>query len=514
MTNRTTTTPTSRRRGRVAAIALAATAVAILVAARPADAGTYVTTQCSSIDPGAEARWERTSDDYHQRQRCSSGEGLQVYQDAGATNPGRYGAWIWRAPAGTLFTSLQANASLLNHAGHHGELRARRPDGSEIQFGTEHNDFRVHKATGEFSRLAAMLGCASADGCGRADDDSAHAYVKGVFLRVDDRSTPSIELEGGSLLRDDVVRGSRSVGFSASDRGGGIRRVSVAANDVELAADVRNCALTGGYATSLAPCPTTTAGSWSVATAGPAFDTGPNRVSACASDLALDGTSNRACAERRIWVDNACPASDAVGETLTARFVAGRGVVRSDRAAKVEGRVLDGDGRPLVGATACALTRIAVEGASVVLAATTTTGADGRYRMGLPAGPSRAVFVHQADGSNIIARHGLRLRSRVRPSLAVRPTGEARNGDRVRFTGALPGPACSKRVVKIQARIDGRWQVFRTDRANDRCRFSARYRLRATTGRTTYRFRALVPPQAGYPYERGRSPARSVKAKG
>jgi hypothetical protein len=112
----------------------------------------------------------------------------------------------------------------------------------------------------------------------------------------------------------------------------------------------------------------------------------------------------------------------------------------------------------------------------------------------------------------VIARHGLTVHSTAHPSLDVRPNHGVRNGDRLHFTGTLPGPACFDRVVKIQARLGRRrWQVFRTDRADRNCVFTARYKLRATSRAKRYRFRALVPQAAGYPYERGHS--RTVRVK-
>lgn len=519
MTNQITDPSTShpgprRRRSLAFAVALTAAVAAALIAARPAGAGSYVTTQCSPADQGSGAAFQRTSEDYRERRRCGSGDGLQVFQDAGSTSHGRYGAWVWRAPAGTIFTSLQANASLTNHTGHHGELWATQTNGSRIEFGAEHNAFRVHHATGRYSRLEAMLRCASANGCGRAENDSAHAYVKGIFIRVEDRFAPALSLGGGSLLSFPVVRGVRSLAFETSDKGGGVRRVSVQANGTELAADVRNCALADGFATALSPCPLATTGSWAVNTTQAAFATGPNTVSACVVDLALDGNPNERCVGRSVWVDNACPTSSVAGTRVTAHFDGGGAQIarRSHRRATLAGRVEGASGQPAPGARVCALTRVRTRRAPVVVAATTTTDADGRYRLELPPGASREVFVHHVAGNRVVARHGLELRASVRPTLSVRPQRAVHNGDRLRFTGELPGPACRERIVKVQAKVGGqRWQVFRTDRTNGRCRFRARYRLRSTTRSANYyRFRALVPPQRGYPYERGHSPTRRV----
>jgi hypothetical protein len=66
--------------------------------------------------------------------------------------------------------------------------------------------------------------------------------------------------------------------------------------------------------------------------------------------------------------------------------------------------------------------------------------------------------------------------------------------------------------VKVQAKLGKkRWQVFRTDRTDEECRFAARYKLRATENARRYRFRALVPQAEGYPYLRGASRTFKVK---
>jgi hypothetical protein len=501
-------------------VSLLIAAAAVLLAATPADAGNYVVTQCSAANPSAgQATWERSSDHYESRSHCGTDDGLQAYHDAAESGLWHYGAWVWRAPAGTVFTSIQANASLTSQAGHRGQLAVTRPGGELVEFGTEHEDFRVHSIAGEFTQFHSWLRCVAPGAgrpCGRAGSDAGHAYVRGVFLRIEDRATPTLRLTGGSLLDDLVVRGVRELAFDAADTGSGIRTVFVEGNGALLATDTRNCALAGDYATALRPCPAATTESAGVATAHPAFATGPNTVTACAEDLALDGAPNRACERRSIWVDNACPGSAVGGaDRLTAGWAEGaaRAVVHSDEPGIVRGQ-LTGPAGPIAGATICVLARTLIAGYPIVVAAVGTSGADGRYAIELPPGPGREVFVHHAYGDRVIARHGLSLRSIARPTLTVSP-GRARPRDRLRFSGALPGPACLDRVVKVQARIGRRrWQVFRTDRADRACGFEARYKLRATRAAERYRFRALVPQQAGYPFERGYSRTTKVTVQG
>jgi hypothetical protein len=510
------TGPRRLGRTRVLAVALLVAAATGLTLARPADAGTYTVTQCSSVTPFYEARWERSSDHYSARVLCGSDSGLQAFHNADTTVLGQYGAWVWRAPAGTVFSGVQANASLTNQAGHRGELVATRPDGSDAPFGEEHNDFRVHNLAGEFTSFQARLRCVapgSGQPCGRAGEDSAHAYVRGVYLRTEDRSAPALTITGGSLFDGEVIRGTRGLTFAGADAGGGIRTVYVEGNGALLVTDVRNCAVADGFATALSPCPLSTTESAAVPTAAAAFTTGPgNAVTACVEDLALDGFPNRTCESRRVWVDNACPASAiGGGSALTAGFGDGtavEGLAASDKPNLVRGVVT---GAP-AGATVCALTRVAADGEPIVVGATATTAADGSYAIELPPGPTREVYVHYVAGDTVIARHGLLARSWARPSLSVTPNHGVRTRHRLHFAGALPGPSCADRVVKVQARLGKRrWQVFRTDRTDAACAFTARYRLRATSGARRYRFRALVPRAAGYPYQRGHS--RTVKVK-
>jgi hypothetical protein len=498
------------------ALVLLIALLALLGAAGRARAGTYTVTQCSSVTPFSEASWERTTAHYEERQLCGSDQGLQVFHNAADSGLGQYGAWVWRAPVGTVFTNVNANSSVTNQAGHRGGLSVTTTAGEEVGFGLEHNDFRFHSLDGEFTQFTSMLRCTAPGAgkpCGRAGEDSAHTYVRGVYLRTEDLSAPALTITGGSLLDGTVVRGVRGLTFSAADAGGGVRKVFVVANGTELVTDIRNCAVADGFATALSPCPLTTDESAAVPTASAAFVTGPdNLVSACVEDLASDGFPNRTCEPRQVWVDNACPASAVAGGTaLTAGFGDARapaGIARSDHGSVLHGSVT-GVG---VGATVCALSR--VNGGPITVDATATTAADGSYALRLTPGPSREVFVHYVSGDTVVARHGLALASAVRPSLTVHPTHGVRNHDRLQFAGRLPGPACTDRLVKVQAKLGKkRWQVFRTDRTDGDCRFTARYKLRATKHARRYRFRALVPQAEGYPYLRGNSRTVKVKVK-
>ncbi len=358
--------------------------------------------------------------------------------------------------------------------------------------------------------------------CGEATCDPVlvapfpQADVRNVLLRTDDRSAPSVSL-GGSLFAGEAVRGRRNADFRMSDQGGGISEVELTVNDEPVYADRLPCQVSGAFATALRPCPRIVNRRVPLSTGSGPFATGVNRIEACGTDLALDGVANETCAARSVFVDDICPSSSVgAGSELNAFFKGGkeRVQVRSDERAKLKGTL--GPGAGVGGATVCVLARTDLGGQPYEVAGVATTDDEGRFKLRLPRGPSRDLFVHRVSGDQVLARHGLSLSSKVRPSLEITPRtkkGLVEDGERLRFKGELPGPACDGRVVKVQAKIGkDRWQVFRTVGTNDDCRYRTRFKLRATERRTRYAFRVRVPEQDAYPYKAGASSVRVRQA--
>ena len=62
-------------------------------------------------------------------------------------------------------------------------------------------------------------------------------------------------------------------------------------------------------------------------------------------------------------------------------------------------------------------------------------------------------------------------------------------------------------MVILQAGTVGskRWITFRKATSGEKGGFRAAYRFHSTTQRTRYRFRVIVPRQAGYPWVAGHS---------
>ena len=116
-----------------------------------------------------------------------------------------------------------------------------------------------------------------------------------------------------------------------------------------------------------------------------------------------------------------------------------------------------------------------------------------------------------APGAGSLACTTARVRTRA--GVTLKATRRVRPGGRVRFRGRLKGlpvPGRGK-LVELQAFDGGKWRTFAQPRSRKDGRYKAAYRLRRTFGPRTFRFRARVRRESGYPYELGYS--RRVKVR-
>lgn len=511
--------PTRLSRATVALAWLVAAAGAIavlLVAASSAEGGTYRVAQCNpSLDAGrADLAFERNSDHYSSLADCGDGSGLTVRHQARRSRRERWGAWTLRAPEGAHLTALRAKVAGRAASGHVPELLIGLPGATPVAFG--HAAGAVHSARwkGEGAdSFEARLRCARTSGCG--EGTGARVMVRRIGLRLSDELEPTAEL-AGPLAGTTTQRGTRALEALTADLGSGVRRIFLEVNGKPVSARRVPCQLRKRIATRLAPCPARAERVYELDTAGRAFHQGLNGIRVCADDFALTGERNRACARHRVRIDNECPVDDSPeAGTLRAHIVGGRrGPVARDRAARVVGRLVDSSGSPVAGAEVCVATRVSMPEAVERVVATPTTAADGRFEARLTPGPNREVRLAHWAGSEQVAEHYTRLRVRARPDLRVSPHRTLHNGEEVRFGVRLHGPEQAGRQIQMEVRSGGRWALLRAKHTNSQGRWSGGYRFSSTTGTRTYRFRAVVPRQQGYPYERGWSSSRSVRVSG
>ncbi len=505
---------------RPATTALLAVALAALALPSAASGGAYTAVQCNqTLNPGpGQAISEQTSAGYFLSAGCATGAGLVIEDRLLASTPGSsYGRWVWRAPGGTVFTDIRASSLLVDGVGGaQARLRAVQAGGEITNFGTPGAVWDpADTVSGEFSELRAELRCEAPAQCDTVLLPQARTAIRDVFLRIADRSDPVVGIGGGSLFPSDAVRGSQRASFQVTDEGGGVREIELRVNGELAYNEVRDCEIVAGVAIALQPCSGQVGATVTLETSSAPFTTGVNEVAACGSDLAFEGLPSNKCERQEVFVDNLCPTSEVgAGSDLSGGFKKGRKTARvhSNERARVVGKLRSDSGDGIADAKVCALTRVQMPGAPFEVADTAKTRSDGRYVLRLPAGASREVVVDRAFGNEVLSRPGLAVRSSVKPTFEVKPRKQGRIGanQRLRFSGRLPGPACDGRIVKIQAKVSKRaWQVFRTVRTNDKCAYRARYKLRSTSSRTRYLFRAQVPEQRDYPYTAGASTVRA-----
>lgn len=281
-------------------------------------------------------------------------------------------------------------------------------------------------------------------------------------------------------------------------------------------AAIENPSYKGLAAYSPTPCPAALAGAWDPDTAEYPFHEGANTVQVCASDLATAGAPNTTCSPpQTIEVNDSCTESPvAGGQNLNADFQGSNAeavTVPYERPGEVSGALTSNAGDPIAGATICVQAEVQESGSGPQPVATATTDAAGNFSYEVPPGPNRRLLVGYRHDSFQVAKT-LDFHAHAKPTIRL-SRGRVHGGHRIRITGSLPGPDAAGRVVVLQAAsLHGRrWLTFRRATTGPKGGFRSGYRFGATGGTITYRMRAVVPRQAGYPWDAGHSTPKRVK---
>jgi hypothetical protein len=505
-------------RPRLPRLALAFVICLAVVAVVPqrAGAGLYTAAQCH---PGYgaghdDARFGRSSSDFAGAAGCTHGAGgLRITHAASRTLAGRQASWNFTAPPGTAFVHATVRAWGVAAGGLVPDVLA---GDSGAMRSAGHAAGKPHRISwsGLARGLAARLECRRQPHC--APSDEARLGLNRVRLRISDPVKPAIGLTG-PFADDRVVRGTQLLGGLADDSGAGVAGLSLEVNGHPAASRAVTCSLHGRIALRLSPCPHSAALALPENTASAPFRQGTNVVRVCARDYAARRDANVGCAARRLRVDNECPlAGVAGGVTLTAAL---RGVHRGFVASRrdhprLAGRLLDASGNPVPGARVCVAAQPVARHSRERVLATPVTHADGRFAAAIPPGPGERLRAAYWPAQRGALQRFARIRFRARPRLRLRPRGALRIGDRLRFAVHLPGPDPQRRIVRIEAISHRHWVPVTGGRTGSGGTYRGSYRFHATRGLRTYRFRAVVPHQAGYPYAAGASPVREKRVRG
>ncbi len=170
------------------------------------------------------------------------------------------------------------------------------------------------------------------------------------------------------------------------------------------------------------------------------------------------------------------------------------------------GLVTSREGKPLAGAQVVLRARARRLGAQTRRVGTVTTNSAGRFTYLLRGTQSRsllAVYPGTATVGYAAARTELGVPAKLK--FRAKPTS-VRNGQTTTFTGRLVGgPVPTGKLVALQVSLRGEWRPFTTVRADSSRRFRAVYRFTGTNSTARYRFRAVAPREATYPYDTGAS---------
>lgn len=363
-----------------------------------------------------------------------------------------------------------------------------------------------------------------AGGCGAGPTIAVH-YIAAAEI---DPNPPVVAKVEGPLLSGGILRGHQPLAATATDAGGGVSVVEMLVNGAVApgavpgscaVAAIENPSYRGLAAYSSTPCPAALPGSWDLDTGEYPFHQGANTVQVCASDFATSGPPNTTCSPpQTVAVNNSCTESAVVGgQNLNADFQGASGgavTVPFEHPADVTGELTSGAGDPISGATICVQAQVQESGTEPQTIATATTDANGGFSYEVPPGPNRRLLVGYRHDSFQVAKT-LEFNSHAKPTIKL-SKGRIGRGRKIKITGALPGPQAAGRVVVLQASsLHGRrWLTFRRATTGPKGGFRSAYRFGETSSTTTYRMRAVVPRQTGYPYEPGHSTPKRIKVLG
>jgi hypothetical protein len=516
--------------GRTALLIGGLTAIAaLLILPSLASAGTYYVAQCSPpLNTGAaDVGYSSNSEHFSPIVGCSgNGEGLTINHvlvgQATGTEQGKYGAFVFQAPAGTCIVGGTAYSRLATENGIHGYVFAS-PDSGAAVVTQNQNDDQLHLSAipgGCWRYFGGRLECTQPNQNGRCVNPTpnAHMRLKQVRLQLSDPVAPT-ESVGGSMFSGSKLRSQQTVTINAADQGAGVRAVSVVVNGQQAAGDdlMASCnPLPENMTSRLQPCPLTFAKTYTLNTEAPPFVDGANTVSVCVSDYATDGHPNTVCDSRSVFVDALCPASPRTGGTnVTAGFGNGKShrVLLYGKKALIRGRVLDDQKNGIEGAQVCVEGHMMLGGRPFRLLGTPVTNQAGGWSFKLNKGASRELLIaYRANGQQVETSLTLHVRARATLHVSKQVT---RDHKKIVFTGKIPGPACAERVIILKGSVPGARRSFlvRRARTDGLCGFRMFYRFSPVRVPTKFVFVALVPQQAGYPYIRGRSHPRFIKVR-
>jgi len=189
--------------------------------------------------------------------------------------------------------------------------------------------------------------------------------------------------------------------------------------------------------------------------------------------------------------------------------------------AVLSGRLVDAEGVGLGGHELRVVSRPSRGALARSRVRSVSTGQRGRFRLPLPAGPSRRVTVNYRGDGGLEPSRRPALALRVESGLSFQATPRVlRTGEVVRLRGRVrtagaPLPRRGKLVaVQYYETAARRWRPVLVTRSDHDGRFRARYRFRYVSGAASIRLRAVALAEERWPYAPGASRPVAVEVSG
>jgi hypothetical protein len=189
---------------------------------------------------------------------------------------------------------------------------------------------------------------------------------------------------------------------------------------------------------------------------------------------------------------------------------------RYGRPATIAGRLISQSGSPIVGALIEATAIPSDAGAHSAALAAVRTAADGTFRVRLAkwTPSSEIALSYRSTLTSPVPSATATLRVVVPASLTLHVGPRVSSvGGTLRFSGVVRGghiPRGGKQIVLQASSPRERWRTFEALTTDRRGRFHATYRLRYP-GPASYRFRAVSPAEADFPFAAGASNVVGVR---
>ncbi|MFL5843662.1 MAG: hypothetical protein ACJ762_03145 [Solirubrobacteraceae bacterium] len=342
-----------------------------------------------------------------------------------------------------------------------------------------------------------------------------------ISITLRDDQPPTLNAQPtGTLFDDEAASGMRSVIVAANDVGGGVFTAALVVDGVEREAHVvdGNDGACSKPFTAAVPCKSSVLGRFDVDTTQ--FSDGEHSVSVVVRDATeVNSTMSPAVLVRvanRAGITASSPnSSAAIDGSVGGRAlkIAGRDFKRGEirqrfgRTSDLHGRLLTEAGQPAADQPLEIFAAPTTPDAALTRIGVSRSDGAGRFRVVLPAGPSRRIVVRSGSGS-------WALRLTVSAPLRLAPSrSQLRNKQKLMLVAYLLGakaPAGSADVA-FQVRIGHQWRTFATRPITKEGRARIGHRFRVTYQSLTYRFRAIIVGRRTFPFANSVSPPVSVR---